>query len=165
MHVADFTSLIVLPTLKYLSPVIPYSDGAAALLVYTAITESGLSRLTQLGNGPALGFWQVELPTHADVLRWAERDAALLARVLELRCQAIPSAQQLVGNTYYACAIARLIYRRAPEPIPSVRDHVAMAKLWKRRYNTPAGKGTVERFVAVAERHEAAVLRGLGLTS
>ena len=43
------------------------SPAAEALLLGTAVVESGLSALVQAGGGPALGLYQIEPATHADI--------------------------------------------------------------------------------------------------
>jgi hypothetical protein len=41
--------------------------------------------------------------------------------------------------------MCRLHYRRVAEPLPAAKDTEAMAAYWKAHYNTPLGKGTVEK--------------------
>jgi hypothetical protein len=52
----------------------------------------------------------------------------------------------------YATAIARLVYRRRPEPLPEASDTPGLAAYWKAHYNTPRGKGRPETFVNALER-------------
>ena len=40
-----------------------WSEAAEELVLGTAIVESRLSFIKQLGSGPALGFWQIEPDT------------------------------------------------------------------------------------------------------
>jgi len=44
-----------------------WSEAAEELVLGTAIVESRLSFIKQLGSGPALGLWQIEPDTHRDV--------------------------------------------------------------------------------------------------
>jgi hypothetical protein len=51
------------------------------------------------------------------------------------------------GNHFYAAAMCRVFYLRVPERLPQADDSAAMARYWKRYYNTHLGKGTVEGFL------------------
>tara|TARA_R110002096_G_scaffold315227_3_gene509454 strand:- start:6003 stop:6308 length:306 start_codon:yes stop_codon:yes gene_type:complete len=53
----------------------------------------------------------------------------------------------LIGNLYYATAMARVHYYRVPEPIPLSDDIQGLALYWKKYYNTYEGKGTTTEFV------------------
>ncbi len=113
-------------------------EAAEILLLGTAIQESGLVFLAQLG-GPALGLWQMEPATHEDC--WANfitgRDA-LHARINNLLTNQ-PVLDQLVTNLAYACAMARIKYYRDPAPIPAADDAAGMAAFYKRVYNSALG--------------------------
>ena len=43
--------------------------------------------------------------------------------------------------------MARLVYRRRPEPLPPASDIPALAAYWKAHFNTVAGKGTATKFI------------------
>jgi len=136
--------LIIHPTLEHLEL---NSASAVTLLLATARAESNLEYLTQLGDGPARGLWQMEPATHDDI--WenylAYRDPlADKVRGLAIGSKDVPDPEQMVGNLFYACAMARIHYMRVPEPLPHPTDHVGMAKYWKSHYNTGLGKGTVD---------------------
>jgi hypothetical protein len=133
---SQFKALVIRPTLAGLE-----LGGAAAenLLLGTALTESGLVWLHQLGAGPALGLYQDEPADHADLWQnFIARHADLRDRV---RAQMTPEAplEQLVSNLAYATAICRCHYRRAPDPLPAADDAARMAAYHKRFYNTAAG--------------------------
>ena len=55
--------------------------------------------------------------------------------------------QQLTGNLFYATAVARLLYWRAPRKLPAPDDIWGLAHYWKDFFNTVEGKGRVEHFV------------------
>lgn len=148
---------VIRPTLGYLQgqdAATIDSDGAAELLLGTAAQESKLRALDQASAGddvtlgPAYGLWQIEPATHDDL--WAtflSGRPALAARVRAL-CAAHPSpATQLATNLAYACAIARLVYFRSPVRLAPAGDIAGHAAVWKRVYNTPAGKGQPEQFL------------------
>jgi len=64
IDVEQFTRYIVKPALLHIG-----LDTLAAtrLVVGTALTESRLTYLKQVGGGPALGFFQMEPNTHDDI--------------------------------------------------------------------------------------------------
>lgn len=145
----DFRVKIVRPVLEHLMLASPAAEN---LLVGTAAVESGLRRLTQAGGGPGVGVYQIEPATHADV--WHNYLAfrpALSARVREM-ISAKPwlssdPSQELYGNLYYAAAMARIIYLRAPRRLPEADDIEGLALYWKTYYNTPKGRGTPLAFM------------------
>jgi hypothetical protein len=145
---ADFRLRVVRPTLQHLDGLVPYSLAAENLLVGTAAHESGLAALAQRGGGPALGVFQVEPATHQDLRdNFLRQRPELALRVDELAAPRPSLVAQLVTNLAYASAIARLVYFRAPEKMPAAEDEEGLALLWKRRFNTPAGKGTGAQFL------------------
>lgn len=143
---------IVRPVLRHLEPEIPYTLAAEQLLLGTAAQESRLGYLHQLGRGPAVGIWQMEPFTHDDLWRTtllgASNPLARKVRTLELPDWYGNDAKEMAGNLYYACAMARVFYRRIQAPLPPVFDARAMGDYWKKYYNTVHGKGTVDEFIA-----------------
>lgn len=148
---------IIRPALEHLSL---WSLAAEQLLLGTAAAESHMGKhLRQVGGGPALGIWQMEPGTHDD--NWGSylRYRGPLADAVQ---QLAPSefwsgdaiirvrAEALVEQHRYACAMARVHYRRDKHPLPVAGDWIGMAACWKRHYNTPRGKGTVEKFMQAA---------------
>jgi len=145
----QFKECIIIPTLQHLDPIIPYSEAAVELLMGTAIVESGLVYLRQLGRGPAVGVYQMEPATHDDI--WEHYIAYRYREVDEEKglCDLLASsdAQDMVGNMNYATAMARIHYYRVSEPLPEAGDVEAMAHYWKTYYNTSAGKGTTLKYL------------------
>lgn len=146
---------VIRPVLKYLEPEIPYSLAAEHLLLGTAAQESKLRYLHQLGKGPAVGLWQMEPNTHDDIWEnFLKRNPKLFTKVFRLtlndeteQADFLQHRDEMVGNLYYACAMARVYYWRIRESLPPADDAFSMGVYWKRHYNTPAGAGTVEQFV------------------
>lgn len=135
--------LVVRPTLGFLK-----LGGQAAenLVVGTALVESGLSWLHQRGAGPALGLWQMEPATHDSLWdNYLGYRSKLSADVLQLATPAsiTEGATEMVGNLFYACAMARVYYRTKKAPLPAADDVDGMAAYWKLHYNTALGAGTV----------------------
>ena len=149
LDIGQLRELVIRPALEALHL---YSEAAEELVIGTAIQESGLRYLRQLGHGPALGLWQMEPATHDDLwLNFLAYRPDLANRVESLVAAPIPQA--LAGNLWYAAAMCRVHYYRAPEALPEAGDSEGQAALWKLRYNTPRGAGTVEEYLANWRKH------------
>jgi hypothetical protein len=143
----EFIDEIIDPTLTVLSQHgISYTQAAQDLLLGTAIQESRLQNIKQIG-GPALGFFQMEPATHNDIwINFLSYKPDLAACVSSF----IPSGEQplssdLITFPKYACAMARVLYFRCPKPIPtSLEDQAAY---YKQYYNTPGGAATTEEYL------------------
>lgn len=126
-----------------------WTQAAENLVMGTAMHESRLRYVDQRDQagkpGPAFGLWQMERPTHDDI--WKNfvdtnpkvRYPLMLMTVSSWR----PPADEMQWNLLYAAAMCRVFYLRLPEFMPAAADAQGMADWWKRRYNTPAGAGTV----------------------
>ena len=150
MDAEQFTQLVVKPTLQYIGA---YSFAAERLVLGTAVHESvGLKYIKQLGNGPALGLFQMEPATHDDIwanyLRFNEPLKNAVRDLAGMRYRLRPiDASELIGNNNYACAMCRCHYKRIDEPLPDADDIPGMASYWKRHYNTVKGAGTEQDFI------------------
>lgn len=140
INVDHFRTEIVRPTLE---AAMLWSPAAENLLVGTAIQESGLRYLRQLEDGPALGVYQIEPATHADLWENYLSYRSELSHRVNWFLADLPSAEeQLVTNLAYATMIARLVYYRRPEPLPDADDIDGLATYYKQHFNTPLGKAT-----------------------
>lgn len=145
IDVRQFRFTVVRPVLHHLDL---WSQSAENFLLGTAVQESGLTHLRQLGQGPALGLYQIEPVTERDVhLNFLKYRPHLSMLVNELLAPMPDHAQQLITNLAYATAIARIIYLRCPDPLPDSGDPVGMARYWKKVFNTEKGRGSVPAFV------------------
>lgn len=128
-----------------------HSRDAVSLLLHTAIAESNLTYIHQVGGGPALGLWQMEPKTHDDIwenyLAYRFELASAIERFNPGSRRRDPPAEHMIGNLYYACIMARLHYLRVPAPLPANNDLRGQAEYWKEHYNTPLGAGTVDGFL------------------
>lgn len=128
-----------------------WSPAAEELLLGTAIVESDLRFRRQYGDGPARGFLQMEPATHNDIwdnfLKYRPELAKAIGRLMS--SADADKLVELEKNDKYACAMARAHYLRAPTPLPRSGDVDAMAKYWKKYYNTnhKNAKGTPEKYV------------------
>ena len=151
INLDDFRGRIVRPVLAKLVTVIPATPAAEALVIGTALAESGLRRLVQQGGGPALGLYQMEPATHDDIWRsYLAFRPPLRRLVADIGGRATRRTDDLVWNLAYATAMARIHYWRAAPPLPGASDLGRQARYWKRFYNTEAGRGTPEHYVAAA---------------
>lgn len=147
VDVNNFRIEIIRPALKISGL---WSEGAENLLLGTALAESNLNLLTQMGDGPALSFFQIEPKTYDDAVRYLYRNGnlALKDRILAACMMEIfPEAKCLAWNIRLAVLIARVIYWRRPEPLPDANNPEKLGQYWKRFYNSALGKGTVDHFI------------------
>ena len=132
-----------------------HSEAAVQLLLGTAAVESKFGTyLRQLGGGPALGVYQMEPDTEFDIhTNFLRYKPYLLRDIREVCGVDRPDPAALEGNLTYQTAMARMHYLRRTAPLPEAGDIEALARYWKRYYNTPAGKGTEEHFVKAYARY------------
>lgn len=122
------------------------------LLLGTSAQESLMGKYIVQMNGSALGIYQIEPRTHADVYgNYLGSRQHLKYTVDSLstdKYNSMNREEELIYNLRYATAIAYIIYLRAPKDIPSDPLNVnAMAAFWKAYYNTHLGKGTEHEFI------------------
>lgn len=146
IDIIQFEEYILRPTLDSLEMASP---AAVELLLGTAIQESRLTYLRQLRNGPAMGVFQMEPATHDDIwenylLHRPER-GALVAQTT--RYPGVGRANDMIGNLWYATAMARVHYLRVSEALPEKGDVEGMANYWKDHYNTHLGAGSVDEYI------------------
>lgn len=137
-------------------------DNEVRLLLGTAAVESSLIHRKQLGGGPARGIWQMEVATARDIFRgylsrkcdplkddlWF-RFAHIWLKLVSVPIWDITKIELVYHLEHFddfACAMARVKYLRDPDPIPDTVE--GQAHYWKRVYNTPAGKGTIEHYLS-----------------
>ena len=146
LDIEQFRSYVIRPAIQRIGL---QSAAAENLLLGTAMQESRLTYLAQLGRGPALGVFQMEPATHDSL--WKHSIPGIRGLDSKLHqvsgfygYDAVPPAGEMVANMAYAAAMARVRYLIAPAQLPFQNDPYAMASYWKRWYNTPDGKGTVD---------------------
>jgi hypothetical protein len=147
MNAKQLRELIVAPTLKDMGM---WSPSAENLIMGTAAQESHLGHyLKQVGKGPALGVYQCEPFTHADIVNYIDRGVKVkFGRIIpgDLMPKGVDN-YRLVYDLRYATMIARIHYYRKSEPLPAADDVEGLARYWKIWYNSVKGKGTVAEFV------------------
>jgi hypothetical protein len=156
MSPAQFVQQIITPTLAALGL---DSPAAEQLLLGTALQESGLRNIQQIGGGPALGYFQMEPHTHDDIwTNFLAYKSALAAKVQALLpAGTAHGASQLIPCQAYACAMARILYYRVSAPLPPADDLNAQAAYYKKYYNTPGGAATPQEYISNWNRAMASV--------
>lgn len=143
-HVKQY---VVEPALAALGPRY-HSPAAVQLLMGTAIQESNLTFLHQLGGGPAIGLFQMEPATHEDI--WtnflAYRDN-LASKILKGDIALTAKPEEMAWNLRYAAVMCRVHYFRRPEALPDFNDIHGQAAMWKQHYNSYLGAGTEEEYL------------------
>ena len=147
MKPTEFRLQVIRPALSVLALPGGLSDSSEDLLLGTAIQESGLRNIRQIGGGPARGYFQMESSTYEDCwVNYLNQRPALADKLRQLCAPDPPSVAELIGCPKFAAGMARIKYLRAPEQLPPRGDIEAYARYWKRIYNA-GGSGTVEEFV------------------
>ena len=154
-----------------LPPTPAYADRAARLLFGTAAQESNLTwerQRTPRFEGRVGGFskWQVEPGSVAASLEYLRARPDVLTRATQwlfadphapltwpdlIPMDALLWALRLDDNDKAGVLFARLHYFRVHDAIPE--SFADQAAYWKRWYNTPAGSGTVEEYMANWSRY------------
>ena len=138
MDIVQFNDNIVKPTLDYLGL---NNLTPQRLLIGTALTESKLMYLRQLGNGVALGLYQMEPNTEKDI--WENYLAfkpELKEKMLELMGNKLKiDTNPMLYNLLYSTAMTRIHYLRVKEALPNGDDAMALALYHKKYYNSMLG--------------------------
>ena len=145
LNLSHFRDYVIIPTLKRMGGKF-FSLDAVCLLLGTALHESRLEFLKQIGGGPALGVYQLEPATIKDLHNTFLNYRPELDAVVNSLMSAQDKEIQAITNLSYSTALARLKYFRVSEQIPQRDNPRAMARYWKAHYNTYLGAGKVEDF-------------------
>lgn len=137
---------------------------AFKLMIGTIAQESHFKYKKQLGNGPAMSYFQVEPQTAIDIIKnyiyYRKPLRAILNEISDVneRSTYIEVEQELFDNFTFACFIARLVYYRADfkklgfNSLNEIDQVNEMAVIWKAIYNTVNGKGKESEFIENFER-------------
>ena len=148
MDIRQFRDYIVVPALNHINL---YSLKAEQIVMATAMAESNLFFVQQVGRGPARSFFQMEPATHDDIWKnYLSRRPQLLNDLKGLTMRDMDLHEQLHGNLFYGAAMCRIFYLRFKKPLPEENDWRGMAEYWKKYYNTHLGAGTVDGFLKKA---------------
>lgn len=147
MEALHLKGYVIEPTLKSLDL---YSKAAVNLLLGTAAVESNMGQYLVQIRGPARGIYQMEPATHDDIWdNFLNFRADLGMGIKDFTDTTIRPvlADEMIGNLYYATAMARVHYLRVKEPLPHPDNIGGLASYWKKYYNTPEGRGRTSDFV------------------
>ncbi|EHH68362.1 hypothetical protein [Gluconobacter morbifer] len=112
------------------------------LVTGIGLVESDYVWLEQLNDGPARGFWQMEIATHDDIWKNSLPDPSrsrVLAGLHRLLCGRAPEASLMAADPLYGAAMCAVKILLAPEALPAADDAAGQARYHKRWYNTPLG--------------------------
>ena len=125
-----------------------YSPQATDLVFKTGMAETGYRHLKQMGNGPALGFWQVEPATIKDTMEnYVKYRPELEKGLKKLGYSDNDMEYRVMSNIALQAVFCRLKYKRDKYALPLIGDLQGQAEYWKRVYNTHLGKGTIKHFI------------------
>lgn len=126
---------------------LPDSEAAVRLLLMVAAHESGGFTYCKQKGGPALGLFQMEPATFADVCDYLKSSG---------RFPALNNhwpATRMVIDVEFAAGMARALFARIPEPLPDADDLEALAAYAKKYWNTEQGKATPEKYLNDFKRY------------
>ena len=150
----QLAELIIKPALLDL---IMYSKEAVELLLFTCAVESEGGTYLHQVNGPALGIYQMEPNTYADI--WTnyinKKNDILMRLTHNFECGRMPSEDRLIYDLRYATAMARIHYERVYVPLPKADDIDGIWKYYKEYYNTANGKSHYEQSIEAYRRFKA----------
>ena len=107
LDASQLRELVIKPAL---SEIELWSPAAEELVLGTAIVESRLSFIKQLGSGPALGLWQIEPDTHRDVYdNFLEYREGLYDQVMSLSAPGQTFEENLTSNMQYGSHLQALL--------------------------------------------------------
>ncbi len=120
------------------------------LILLTVVTESDKGRYLRQVRGPARGITQCEPATEKEVLAWLKKHRpGTYERVRKLRVPARLRLHEAEYNVSYAVALCYGVY--VMRRVNPKGDRLALARLYKKHYNTVAGKATVQGVLAKLE--------------
>jgi hypothetical protein len=136
---------VIIPVLEKLDM---FSESAVQLLLGTAAVESDMGHYLHQIKGPALGIYQMEPKTHNDIWDNYLKYRPELRQLMHDKITEKHIPNQLIGNLFYATAMARLHYKRAPAYLPEANNIDGLAKYWRNFYNTPKGAHSDKKAIA-----------------
>jgi len=157
LHLRQLRLQVVEPVLRAIGM---GGEAAIRLMLGTAAVESRLRYLAQVGGGPALGIYQMEPATARDIVgRYLDQRQDIASRLSDALAPCAPAPRgwrhmpdgalcfRLAADLAFATALARVRYFWVPEPLPDASDVPAIARYWKRHFNTLGGAGTEAKFI------------------
>ena len=144
MNSRQLKDSIIIPVLNSFEGYDACSESAVNLLLGTAAVESDMGEYLHQIKGPALGIYQMEPATVNDIYVHYLHYRPSLMKIIDRYKISMVDMNNLVGNLYYATAMARVHYLRVAEALPKADDIEGLASYWKRYYNTSKGAHSFE---------------------
>ncbi|QPG06541.1 hypothetical protein IT774_05045 [Salinimonas marina] len=120
------------------------------LVIETACAESQLGTYMDTTPNNGFGLHQLDRIGIRDTIeRTRRKDYDTVRNCFGISLERI-TPDQVANDPLVSTILCRLKYKLVPEEIPA--DLLSRAVYWKRYYNTAAGKGTTEHYLASAER-------------
>jgi len=144
--------LIIRPILKEFEI---WSQSAENLLMGTCAQESAMGTYLQQVMGPAVGIYQMEMPTYYDLWKNSikqDMKDKILKKFSDIDKGADPK-RMLIVNLEYATLMARIKYLICSDPLPEPTDIEGLALYWKEHYNSRLGAGKVDDFIKNYNRY------------
>lgn len=136
-------------------PIVPNEYDLVRLLTETAATESSFGLIVRDKSGKTLGVYQILLSTAEFLLKRLQRHP----HVLDIVEGYMDSNKSLVENLKYnlhfqtAMAVSYYWLRAGDELTERASTLSRRAKLYKREWNTPRGKGTEAKYIRDSKRY------------
>ncbi len=125
---------------------LPRSESAIRLLCMIAAHESGGFKYCRQISGPAIGLLQMEPATFDDVSDYARKKGYCLM-------QLPTKPEEMIFDTQFAIAMARIFFLRKPELLPYEDDLMGLAQYAKKYWNTSEGKATPEVYLSAYQKY------------
>ena len=131
-----------------------WSQEIENLIVGTAMVESNIQMLVQMGGGPARGLFQIEKRSFEDVVGYIKRDSQKIKAICgACGFSVLPEdVDHVIWNLRFAVLITRMFYYRIPEALPNSDDYKEMSNYHKKYYNTVYGKTDVSKSIEIFKK-------------
>lgn len=162
---AQLRDAVIIPVVTALVPLQHDQGGNSTtavteLLLGTAMQESQCGNYLDQIHGPAKGVWQMEPVTEEDIwTNYLAYHPEFRVPITKLMVSGINRTDQLEGNLYYACAMARVEYLRSPAALPAAGDLAAQAEYYVKWYNR-GGAATTAEYIANWKQLQLALAQG-----
>lgn len=147
INITQLIDLIIRPSLKQINA---YSLAAEQLVAGTCAKESNCGQyIKQLGEGPALGIFQMEPVTYGNIWNQYLVDHDDLKKLILGSCgySIVPPEDRLVTDLKLAAMMCRVKYLWIRERLPDFGDINGQAKYWAKYYNGNPITGVPAKYV------------------
>ena len=134
----------------------PTSKEIHDIVLETAAVESLRGQLVRQKRGPALGIYQMEPETREDLLNWLKyRHKDVYDEVMVFWEKKQTAEWNYIHNIPWqtAMCLIKYWYVSGHNLQDLCRDRSSRAALWRMRYNTLKGKGSVHAYIENAKMY------------